>query len=93
MRIKGNIMNDHVPDIERIPRALRCCTWERVDCNTKIYDGERLIAAVPVRDSDDWSYELSVLIALVDEHGTELLSDGEGWGWELSDADFILRLN
>jgi len=86
-------MSDHVPDIERIPKPLRCCEWERCDPEAKHYNGDQIIAAVPVVGRSDWHYELAVLTVRCDENYFEVPFDGESWGWELSEADFILRLN
>ena len=86
-------MSDHVPDIERIPRPLRCCTWEKVDPEAIYHNGDLIMAAVPVVDRGDWHYEVFVLTVSCDENYFEVTLDGESWGWELSDADFILRLN
>jgi len=61
-----------------------------------LYDGQILLAAVPVckRSDDpcgDWHYEFDVIRVCCDEdHFSIETMAGDPWGWEIDDADFYV---
>ena len=91
-------VQDHSPDLSRIPETLRALNWSEMDESIDWYDGQTILAAVPVQTTNDreiarWSYEFSVLTISYDEDRLSAEVDGELWGWELSDADFYVRID
>ena len=83
---------EHVPDSSRLPS---CVTgWKPSGILDEFYDGSQLLVAVPIRgNAGKWYYELSVVSVSCDsEYFNVQLSNGEDWGWELSDCDFYVEL-
>jgi hypothetical protein len=84
----------HVPDRSRLPDLGR--DWQIPHPDTIYQDGQQLLAAVPVRGTNEngFYYELSVIRIRCDEDFFEVeLSTGDPWCWNFSDVDLYIALN
>ena len=90
-------INDHTkhePDIQKIPTSLRPCKWEPYRHDIEWWDGETILAAVPVRDKPDgWHYEFTVVSIRCDVDGVDAICNGETWDWDVGDIDFFVRIS
>ena len=84
----------HEPDASRLPK---CVTgWQQVAKDTTFWDGSQLLVAMPMcnRHNDGWRYDFHVVVVRCDEHYFSLEdSNGEPFGWEISDVDFFSELS
>jgi hypothetical protein len=70
-------------------------------------NGDHLLVAVPILSgirkpscvkaktyqSDNWRYEIEVVTICCDEHFFRIeTNDGETWGWEFDDIDWLIKL-
>lgn len=71
--------------------------WIEKGDDHEFYEGDRLLAAVPVRDRE-WDpprHYWDIGIVTVDEHGSLWVEDsgdayGSDWGWTVGDIDFFI---
>lgn len=84
----------HEPDATRLPA---CVTgWKAFTDGDLIHDGSQLLVAVPIcgNDSTDWYYEFHVVqVELDSEHFAVTDSNGDDWGWDLSDCEFYVEMS
>lgn len=84
------------PDRERLPQRLRDLAWFLPKPDDLYGDGDRYLAAVPVRTRGerDWRYELTDITVHCDEGFFDVSeTGGDDWGWTLSEVDWLLPLN
>lgn len=80
------------PDRGRLPDAVADLDWQLHEPGTAYYDNETLLAAVPVKRSSGWAYQLAVISALDCGEYLDWYCNGELWEWGIDDADFVVRL-
>lgn len=95
-------MSDHKADITKLPEVLQSLPWEVPTEYDLFYDGDHVLAAVPVIGTgarrgcgkpDGWRYEIAVVRIECDEDYFDVSLDGEPWGWGWGDVDFYVRLS
>lgn len=88
----------HLPDLSKIPKALQSLLWTVIGPNAKFGDGDRILVAVPVcsdskKPDGNWYYSLEFVTILCDEESFGVRdSNGDSWGWEISDVDWMVRI-
>jgi hypothetical protein len=96
--IQKSAKRHHLPDLSKLPKVLHSLPWGVIGPDTKFSDGDVLLVAVPVcRDSNapdgDWYYSLECVTILCDEDYFGVRdSNGDSWGWEISDVDWLVKL-
>lgn len=94
---------NHTADRRVLPAVLRNLPWSKVGVNDLYGDGDRYLAAVPVRPhgmtvalaggQPDWWYEITDITIEADEgHFAVTETGGDCWGWDITDADWLLPI-
>lgn len=84
------------PERIHTPASLQGCEWLPQRNHDTLYDGQILLAAVPVCDRSDrpeagWHYEFDVIrICCGEDYFSVETMDGEPWGWEIDGVDFYV---
>jgi len=88
-------MQEHAPDMRKIPKALQQLDWKTIKDDQLWEDGSQILVVVPVcvARKDEWYYELSLLTIHCDVEYFSVTCQGESWGWDLTDVDFYIDLH
>jgi len=95
--MKTSSTKSHVPDLTKMPGSLRGCPWLPVQAAKEWYDGQEILAAVPIclnssKPELGWKYEFDVVTIECDDDYFACRVNGETWEWELLDADWFLPI-
>lgn len=88
----------HEPDLDKIPDSIRCLEWKTFDGRERFFDGQVILAAVPVCNNyreplGGWHYQFCVVTIRCDEDYWSLENeDGDVWGWDETDIDFYATI-
>lgn len=86
----------HAPERDRLPKSLQVLDWQSVTRETLWFDSERYLMAVPIRGSGgpgDWCYSIEIVVVTCDSENFSVQTvDGDGWGWDLTDADWFVKI-
>ena len=80
------------PDRGRLPDAVADLDWQEHRPGKDYYDDDTLLAAVPVKGSTGWAYQLAVISAVFNGDYLDWYCNGELWEWAIDDADFVVSL-